>query len=224
MWKRPKFLLPLAVIALLAGLVLFPRPLLDEEPRKELALMTSLPIYWGEGAELHPLDTLTFEGDIDLGRFERMIIAQPRAISPQDNVALDDWVNGGGRLLMVIDPLLTGDYSVPLGDPAHPMTIGLLPPVLERWGIGMTYDENQTFALQSIEAEGINIPFAMAGRVHLLDHGIGSCDLSHEGIVAQCVVGQGRVTLLADATLFELNEESSASRKSLSNLVDFAFD
>ena len=247
MWKRPKFLLPLAVIALLAGLVLFPRPLLDEEPRKELALMTSLPIYWGEGAdfgtlvsgndelpwvrvvlekkyELQPLDTLTFEGDIDLGRFDRMIIAQPRAISPQDNVALDDWVNGGGRLLMVIDPLLTGDYSVPLGDPAHPMTIGLLPPVLERWGIGMTYDENQTFALQSIEAEGINIPFAMAGRVHLFDHGTGSCDLSHEGIVAQCVVGQGRVTLLADATLFELNEESSASRKSLSNLVDFAFD
>ena len=89
--------------------------------------MTSLPIYWPEGVELSvviegsqmpwvrreleerydlvPLDTLSPNdngGDglsNPLADIERLLIVQPRGLSPDDNVALDEWMRGGGRLL-----------------------------------------------------------------------------------------------------------------------------
>jgi hypothetical protein len=245
--KRVKFALPLIVLALLAGLFLLSRQSEIDGPPERLVLMTSLPIYWGEGADfgtlasgqgeipwvrealerqydLLPIDSLSAAVGNEAAGFDRLIIAQPRALSPQDNVTLDEWVNEGGRLLLVIDPLLTGSYSVPLGDPAHPMVIGLLPPVLERWGIGIRYDENQPFALQNVEAGDLEIPFAMAGEVYLLGSGSGNCEISHQGIMARCQVGQGRVTLLADAAIFEFHEDSQALRKSLSNLTELALE
>ena len=247
MSKRVRFAITIVVAALIAGLFLLSRQPAEEIPREKVALMTSLPIYWGEAADfrvlasgqgdlpwvraaleerydLQPLDSLVIEDEAVQENFDRLIIAQPRALSPQDNVAVDEWVNNGGRLLMVIDPLLTGSYSVPLGDPSHPVAVGLLPPVLERWGIGMRYDENQPFALRTIAVEGLEIPVAMAGEAHLLDSGSGTCSISHEGVLARCDVGQGRVTLLADAALFEFHEDSSDRRKLLSKLTNIAFE
>ncbi len=246
MLKRLKFVFPFAALAILVGLFVLSRQTVEEVPREKLALMTSLPLYWGEASEfaelasgqgelpwvrarleerydLYPIDSLSTE--IELGReaFDRILIAQPRAISPEDNVALDEWVSQGGRLLLVIDPLLTGSYSVPLGDPSHPTTVGLIPPVLERWGIGIRYDENQAFALQSVESGGLQLPFAMAGEAHLLGSGTATCTISHEGILARCKLGKGRVTMLVDAALFELHQESSNSRKSLLKLTEMAF-
>jgi hypothetical protein len=247
MSKRVRFAVSITLAALLAGLYLLLRPGADDLPRERVGLMTSLPIYWSETAEfaafasgqgelpwvraaleedyvLQPLDTLVNEDGSGRESYDRLIIAQPRALSPQDNVALDEWVNNGGRLLLVIDPLLTGNYSVPLGHPSHPMAVGLLPPVLERWGIGVRYDENQPFALRTIEADGFEIPVAMAGEAHLLGSGFATCDVSHEGVLARCDVGRGRVTLLADAALFEFHQESADHRKLLSKLTNIAFE
>ncbi len=79
---------------------------------------------------LVPLDTLApapgllpEDPPVDpLAGLERLAVIQPRALSPADNVALDDWVKAGGRLLLVLDPMLTGDYDLPIGDPRHPNT------------------------------------------------------------------------------------------------------
>ena len=56
---------------------------------------------------LQPLDTLSpvpalspDAPDTDpLAGLERLAVIQPRGLSPADNVALDQWVRGGGRLL-----------------------------------------------------------------------------------------------------------------------------
>lgn len=247
MSKRVRFAIPIVLAALLAGLYILLRPEIDDAPRERVGLMTSLPIYWSETADiaalasgqgelpwaraaleedyiLQPLDTLVNEDESHRENYDRLIIAQPRALSPQDNVVLDEWVNKGGRLLLVIDPLLTGNYSVPLGHPSHPVAVGLLPPVLERWGIGVRYDENQPLALRTIEADELGIPVVMAGEVFLLDSGSAACDISHEGVLAICDVGGGRVTLVADATLFEFHQESADHRKLLSKLTNIAFE
>ena len=84
-----------------------------------LALMGTIPLYWGEADEftdllngggeghwarpqleahyrLQPLDSLSAD---TLAPFTRLLMAQPRTLSPAENVALDGWVRGGGRLL-----------------------------------------------------------------------------------------------------------------------------
>ena len=91
-----------------------------------IGLFTSLPLVWGEGEDLgkllpgvqsphrvrtalaklgplQPLDTLEGLGPA----LQRLVIAQPRPLSPAENIALDNWVRGGGRLLLLADPLLT---------------------------------------------------------------------------------------------------------------------
>lgn len=69
-----------------------------------------------------------------LAGLDRLAMIQPRGLSPADNVALDNWVRGGGRLLLVLDPALTGEYDLPLGDPRRPVDAALIPPVAARWG------------------------------------------------------------------------------------------
>ncbi|MEP6201398.1 MAG: hypothetical protein ABJ135_07930, partial [Marinomonas sp.] len=108
--------------------------------------------------KLAPMDTLSpipgLKGSDDpvdpLGGLEHLAIVQPRGLSPSDNVALDKWVRAGGRLLLVLDPALTGDYALPFGDPRRPVGAALIPPVLDRWGLKMLFDETQP--LEPVEA------------------------------------------------------------------------
>ena len=90
----------------------------EQMAQPRLGLMSTLPIYWNEAVEfsdllnqdqganwvrtvlerdyaLEPLDVLTPE---TLAPLDRLILAQPRALSPEENVALDNWVRAGGRL------------------------------------------------------------------------------------------------------------------------------
>ena len=140
----------LAVAAVVLALVAFaiaawaiPRA---SKARTPLGLFSSLPIYWAESTsidetldssrpqhwvraalerdrELVPLDTL--DGP-ELARFDDLILAQPRPLSPAENVALDQWVRNGGRLLLFADPLLTEHSRFALGDKRRPQDIVLL--------------------------------------------------------------------------------------------------
>ena len=91
---------------------------------------------------LEPLDTLSpipalaaDQPDLDpLAGLRRIAIIQPRGLSASDNVAVDGWVRAGGRLLLVLDPALTGEYDLPLGDPRRPVDTALIPPVANAWG------------------------------------------------------------------------------------------
>jgi hypothetical protein len=84
----------------------------QESPRPQLALMGTVPIYWGEAEglaglldtsdtghwarpvleqefDLVPLDYLS--ADV-LAQHTTLMMAQPRALSAEENVALDAWV------------------------------------------------------------------------------------------------------------------------------------
>ncbi len=215
----------------------------------ELGLMSSLPLYWPLGADLAGLidaeqeapwqrgvlearydlkllDSLSpdDQGVVPLAGLERLAIIQPRGLSPSDNVVLDDWVQGGGRLLIALDPMLTGEYEVPLGDPRRPVDAALIPPVIERWGLAVSFDEEQGEGLRSAAVVGGQIPVHMAGVLTVLDPSAASCELQGDGAIAACDIGQGRVTVVADVAIFEHEELAGEDGERLIALLAQAFN
>jgi hypothetical protein len=160
---------------------------------------------------LEPLDTLApipglapdaAETD-PLAGLTRLAVIQPRGLSPADNVALDAWVRGGGRLLLMLDPALTGEYDLPLGDPRRPVESALIPPVVARWGLAVGFDEAQATAVTTARLGDAPLPLALSGAVAITDPAAAQCTIIADGAAARCVVGRGRITLIADAALFE---------------------
>lgn len=130
------------------------------------------------------------------------IMAQPRPLSPDENVALDDWVSAGGRLLLFADPLLTQPSVFALGDKRRPEGTVLLSPILARWGLTLEFDEAQPAGQREVEAFGQVVPVNLPGRFRL-SQGEGDCSLYAGGLVAKCRVGRGVVLAVADAALLE---------------------
>ncbi len=183
-FSKPRAALLLASVLTLAGCGdSQPSPL----PGREIGLYTSLPIVWGESGDirellekerprhwalavlssagtLHPLDTVTDR----LPRDALLVLAQPRPLSPQENVALDRWVREGGRVLLFADPLLTAPTRYALGDPRRPQDTVLLSPILARWGLRLEFDEAQPAGEHLVETAFGPLPVNLAGRFRLL--------------------------------------------------------
>ncbi|MFN3989824.1 MAG: hypothetical protein ACK4IS_06160 [Erythrobacter sp.] len=159
-----------------------------------------------------------------LAGLSRLAVIQPRGLAPSDNVALDDWVRAGGRLLLVLDPQLSGDYHLALGDPRRPSDVALIPPVLARWGLAIRYDDQQPLTERRVALGAGTIPLVLAGEVVVSSEAAQRCTLAAEGAAARCRVGAGQVTLLADAAVFEAEEPSDQARASLAALLAFAFE
>ncbi len=138
-----------------------------------------------------------------LAGLERLAVIQPRGLSPADNVALDEWVRAGGHLLLVLDPYLAGHYPLPLGDPRLPNEVALIPPVVERWGLAVHVDDAVLEVFREAEIEGTLVPVISAGEVRELDASGTNCQLFGEGLAARCEIGEGQVTLVADAEAFK---------------------
>ncbi|MHA7819178.1 MAG: DUF4350 domain-containing protein [Erythrobacter sp.] len=222
--------------------------------RPKLGLMTSLPLYWslesdfstiasGNAEEpwqrqllershelvlldtLSPIPGLTPEAPESdpLAGLQRLAIVQPRGLSPADNVALDRWVRDGGRLLLVLDPMLTGHHHRALGDPRRPADVALIPPVVGRWGFEIEFDEDQA-EMREFEQLGTTFRLALAGAVRVVEAGARSCRVAADEVYAQCPVGEGQVTLFADAALFEGEQATSANNAAIQALMDYAFE
>ena len=212
----------------------------EPAPGAPIGLFTTLPILWADGPDLaaslkpegephwarevmagrgalEPLDTLSSEG---LDKLRRLILAQPRALAPQENVALDDWVRGGGQVLLLADPALTEESRFSLGDPRRPQAVVLLSPILTRWGLELLFDEGQPLGPSEREVMGVAVPVNLPG--HLATRGQSNCRLWGDGLAATCAIGQGRVVVIADAALLE-RKQGSAGAKALSWLLDAAF-
>lgn len=219
--------------------------------RQPMGLMTSLPIYWPEGADmsdivagkaampwmrqelerrfiLQPLDTLSPDSEqadapSPLAGMRNLLIVQPRGFSPADNVALDEWVRAGGHALIVVDPMLTGHYDVSIMDPRHPVVGALIPNALGHWGITVHFNENQPLALREVELDDTPLPVLMAGQLVLTDEGALNCQLKAEDIVALCRIGKGRVTVLADAAVFEHGHGEAVTSDAIKALMELSF-
>jgi len=215
------------------------------QKRPRLMLFTSLPIMWHEAPDLAAMlrtdapphwarralearytlvarDTL-LAPPLD-ARF--LLLAQPRPLAPQENVALDDWVRAGGRLLLFADPMLTADSAYALGDRRRPQDIVLLSPILARWGLELRFDEDQRAGEHDAarESTGETIPVNLPGQLALRPHGHDAhCAILREGLVARCRIGRGRALIVADAALFEPSDAAGTRAAALDSLLDQAF-
>ena len=176
---------------------------------------------------LVPLDTLTpvpalspDAPEVDpLAGLARLAVIQPRGLTPADNVALDSWVRAGGRLLLVLDPALTGHYAAPLGDPRRPVDAALIPPVVARWGLAVAFDAAQADAVRAEPLSEGRLPLALAGHITITDPAAARCTLLADAAAARCSVGKGTVMLLADAALFEHPELAGEEGEALLALL-----
>src|SRR6476469_3777585 len=96
--------------------------------KPELALLTSLPIAFGEsfGLDQKPSPLLgeleasykvtPVDGPEQLRPGGLLLAAQPQALTAERLVALDKWVRDGGRIVLLADPSLRFESSRPLGD------------------------------------------------------------------------------------------------------------
>lgn len=220
-----------------------------EQARSALGLMTSLPIYWGEPAdlsdllnspadphwarvllekdyELVPLDSLgTADGapEAELAELDRLLVAQPRALTAADNVALDGWVRNGGRLLLVLDPMMTEHSAYPVGDRRRFNDVALIPPLLERWGLSLRHAGGAAPTLVRFQ-EAI-LPVEDHGLIARTEAG-GSADCMIEagGVVATCRIGAGRALIVADAAFLNHEDADLSRRDAAQALVQAAFN
>jgi hypothetical protein len=204
--------------------------------RPELALMGTIPLYWGEeGAfgdalsgnatphwaraqlearyTLRPLDTLS---EASLAGVDDLLLAQPRALSGAENVALDEWVRGGGRLLLFADPLVTGESRFPIGDRRRPQGAILLSPILGRWGLQLEFDDSRA---EGVTLAGGTIPVNLPGAFV----SEGDCTVQSDGVLARCAIGEGRVLALADSAVLDLYDPHPAAPPALDWLLDEGF-
>lgn len=210
----------------------------------EVALFTSLPLVWPEQTAirdhladhrgrhwvvdelerhgpLQPIDALVDgEGKSRLPD-GLLVMAQPRALTPQENVALDRWVRSGGRLLLFADPMLTAESAFPLGDPRRPQDIVMISPILTHWGLTLQFDDAQPVGERSAEFSGTEFPINLPGSLNAVNRET-KCTVAAKGLIADCVVGAGRVLVYADAALLEDavdNEDAHRRSQGLAVLV-----
>ena len=216
----------------------------------ELGLMATLPIYWGEVSEMEevlngsarphwaravlerenilvPLDSLADQdGAGRLRMLDRLMLAQPRALSPPENVALDDWVTRGGRLLLFADPLLTGHSRFAISDRRRPQDVVLLSPILTRWGLSLHFDEGQTPGERVVGVGAADIPVNLAGTLKVITPMPGAspqCTVLGGGLAAQCAIGKGSALIIADAALLDMDGAGHRRKEALLALTNRAF-
>ena len=192
-------------------------------PKPDVGFFSTLPIYWGEDAfgamldgsakpdwvreemetrlTMVPLDTLEAEA---LAGLKRVVLAQPRALAPSENMAFDAWVRKGGRAVIFADPMLTRHSHYPIGDRRRPQDVVLLSPILDHWGLTLTFDDAQPVEEQSVALNGVDIPVRLAGRLQLAPApAAGDCTLHADRLAARCAIGGGHVLVIADAAVFD---------------------
>ena len=201
-----------AAITVLSLAACSPHPV--SASREDLYLLTSLPLFWGEGdvsdilgnrsgkaavvsaleaqRRVIPLETADRAA---LSRVRLLMIAQPRRLAPTELVALDAWVRRGGRLLVFTDPLLDWPSAYPLGDARHAPPVGLLDPLFAHWGL----------ELGDTDMAAPRVQFGNIGQQRVAIVRAGGW-ISHRrrckiesALLASCNVGQGVVALVSDA-------------------------
>lgn len=236
----------LAAAALVAGLALWAMQPRGAPPGEPIGLFTTLPILWNEAPDIAaqlndpapphwaraeltargaiiPLDALAGTGArAPLDGLRRLVIAQPRPLSPDENVALDAWVRGGGRLLLLADPALTQHSDFAITDPRRPQAVALLSPILTRWGLELTFDESQPFGARTQPGPEAALPYNLAGRWRIAGPpaGGGQCRALADALVVICTVGAGRVVAVADAAVLEPIDPAGERRTALAWLLD----
>ncbi|HWV13689.1 MAG TPA: DUF4350 domain-containing protein, partial [Sphingobium sp.] len=147
--------------------------------------------------DVHPADSPL---DTAIPSADSLLLAQPRAFSPLELVAIDDWVRKGGRLVLLADPLLRWPSSLPLGDRRRPPSISMVAPLLDHWGVGLLPPAALGEERRFLEDSRL---LTTMGSSRFTQRPASSCRLEESGLIARCQVGNGRAVLVADADLID---------------------
>lgn len=189
---------------------------LPDQSEMQLALLAGVPVdYAGEadiaaivtgGAVASPIvpalaaryrviriDALTPAAlaDVDV-----LLLAHPKAMDPGALVDLDAWLRDGGKAVILADALSSWPTNYPFGDPRNPAITSLLTPLLDHWGL-------------RLDAPGaVAADLFMAGKTRVRTESMGrfaangpDCLVSLAGRLADCKIGTGRASIVADADL-----------------------
>jgi hypothetical protein len=179
-------------------------------------VLTALPLFFGEGnvddvlngksaesplikrlnetRRTVPLDILDQKS---LTPVKYLLAIQPARLPPDELVAFDAWVRGGGRALIFADPDLVWPLALMPGDPRQPPGSTLLDPLFAHWGLTLEGMRDRPRAV-SIQSARETVVVINSGRWTSKTK---ACVVSDKQLVVTCSIGMGRVTLIADVDL-----------------------
>ena len=230
---RWRAVLLIAALVLAVGAVVVTMAGRSDQPAEQvpadqpkLLLLTSLPLLFGEQFSLEGggSDALTAlekhyrvlpistTDPAELARGRLLLMAHPPAQAAEDLVALDDWVRGGGRALLLADPMLEWPSERPLGDPLRPAPMFADTGLLAHWGLRL--DPPGERGPKAMRLGKHEIATASPGSLH------GTCAISDNRLVAHCTVGKGAVTVVADADFLGVQHLDGPTEHNLDALLE----
>jgi len=178
--------------------------------RPTLLLLTSLPILFGEDFSVestgspilsalqsrYRVQSISVTDRAELAKGRLLLMAQPLAQPTEDLVDLDNWVRGGGHLLLLADPSLEWPSKRPLGDRLRPPPMFMDTGLLAHWGLRLDAPDER--GPRSMRLGSYTVLAASPGRL------FGGCRISADRLVADCRIGGGRAVIVADADLLNV--------------------
>lgn len=181
-------------------------------------MLTGLPLRWSGGGDIAAMIAQGTNDDPALVRLTAagpvslvdslvdhvpppggaLLIAHPRALAPQELVATDAFVRGGGRAVVLADALSGWPARHPLGDPRNPPVTSLLTPLLDHWGVTLAAAPAAEGAPIAVDVDGMRLRLFSAGRFDRLPP---QCHAHAGRRVVRCAIGKGVVWLVGDADL-----------------------
>jgi hypothetical protein len=227
------FAIGLAALAIAAFLFLAmapkDRPASSTAPphARKLLLITSLPIIFSEDFSLagggspvlkklsasYRVAPISVTSPAELSGGNLLLMAHAPAQTAENLVALDDWVRGGGHVLILADPLLEWPSKRPLGDRLRPSPMFMDTGLLAHWGLRLDAPDErgvQSRTLGSYRIVTVS-PGQLAGS---------SCEVRDGGFDARCRIGKGRATIVADADFLNTPELGPGARHNLDALME----
>lgn len=206
-------------------------PVLSARPpaeRPALMLLTSLPLLFGDAFSLEAIGSpalaalqqryrivpISVSSRAELARGRLLLMAQPLAQPAEHLVALDAWVRGGGRLMLLADPLLEWPGTHALGDPLRPPPTFADTGLLGHWGLRLDAPEETGPRTGRIGA--FEVMTASPGA--LVATG-GTCRVAAGGLTAHCPIGRGQATIIADADFLNLDAKTGLDGPTGDNLA-----
>jgi hypothetical protein len=214
-----------AIIAALSNRGPQPLPARAAVDRRDLLLLTSLPLLFNEdfslngggSAAVRRLETrynvipISVTDPSELAKGQLLLMAHPLAQPAEDLVALDEWVRRGGHVLLLADPMLEWPSKRPLGDPLRPPPMFMDTGLLTHWGIRLDGPRGRGTAIRMLG--GFQVMTVSPGSL------AGSCSVAKDRFVARCRIGKGEATIVADADLLDSERLGLQGRHNLDGLV-----
>jgi hypothetical protein len=193
--------------------------------RPALLLLTSLPLLFGEDFSLkgggspavrklqtrYRIVPISATDSAELNKARLLLMAHAPSQTAESLVALDQWVRAGGRLFLLADPMLEWPSKRSLGDPLRPPAMFMDTGLLAHWGLRLDAPTERGPAMRRLGDYAVMTvsPGALAGR----------CKISSDALVADCPIGKGEATIVADADLLDVDQLGPAAEHNLDGLL-----